>query len=74
MYFEEIRKSDDMPTKIAKIRYRILINRLDINNVLNQLHIRSDEAAERKAKNITMELFTDVFPRIIDGFEMITKR
>lgn len=54
----------DMPKIIARMRFVYHANMLDVNNVLNQLHIISDERAEQANKDHAMTIFNDIFPRI----------
>ena len=53
-----------IPTLVAKARFQYHGTLLDLNNVLNQLHMRSDEKAEEIAKKHAMIIFGDIFPRI----------
>ena len=41
---------------VAKLRYHYHLNAIEINNVLNQLHIRDDLTAERKGKEHFYEI------------------
>lgn len=41
----------DICKKVAKMRLYYHMNMLDVNNVLNQLKLRSDNKAEECAKN-----------------------
>ena len=50
--------------KITKARLSYHANMIEINNVLNQLHIRNDEKAEAVAKKHTMVIFEDIMPRL----------
>lgn len=50
--------------KVAKMRMSYHLNAIEVNNVLNQLHIRGDEKAEQIAKDHVMTLFNDIFPRL----------
>jgi len=50
--------------KVSKMRLSYHLNGIEINNVLNQLHIRDDEKAERIAKNHVMTIFNDILPRL----------
>ena len=53
-----------LPEKVAIMRFKYHANMLDVVNVLNQLHILSDERAEKMNKNHTMTIVTDLLPRI----------
>jgi len=50
--------------KVTKMRYKYHLNAIEINNVLNQLHIRNDEKAEENAKKHIMVIFNDIIPRM----------
>lgn len=54
----------DIANRIAIIRFKYHANALSINNVLNQLHIISDNTAESRNKNHTMIVFNDILPRL----------
>lgn len=58
----------DIPKIVAKARLKYHLEAVDVNNVLNQLGIRSDEKAEEKGKYHTMTIFTDILPRL--GYDM----
>lgn len=62
----------DLPKLVAKLRLQYHANLLDVNNVLNQLHIISDEKAEESNRQHTMVIFNDILPRIY-GQEAIDK-
>jgi len=47
----------NIPKIVAKMRFAYHANMLDVNNVLNQLKIRSDEKAEERGKYHCMEAF-----------------
>lgn len=49
---------------VTKMRYRYHLEAIELNNVLNQLGIRSNDKAEECAKKHCMTLFTDIFPRM----------
>ena len=53
-----------LPEKVAIMRFKYHANMLDAVNVLNQLHILSDERAEKMNKNHAMTIVTDLLPRI----------
>ena len=53
-----------MAERVAKMRLWYHANMIEVNNVLNQLHIRNDDVAEKTAEKHVMILFNDVFPRI----------
>lgn len=53
-----------LPYIVANLRLRYHSNAIDLNNVLNQLKIRSDEKAEEIAKQHAMTIFEDIFPRL----------
>ena len=57
-------KKTNIPEKVAKMRFYYHANLIDLNNVLNQLGIRSDEKAEEVAKKHVMTIFTDICPRL----------
>lgn len=46
-----------LPSKVAKLRFIYHTNMLDICNCANQLGLITDEKAEEKMKNHTMEAF-----------------
>lgn len=52
------------PDTVAKVRLKYHGDMLDLNNVLNQLHLRSDEEAERIAKKHVMIIVEYIFPRL----------
>lgn len=54
----------DMPTMIAKLRLCYHSNATSFVNVLNQLHIVSDEVAERRNKIHVMTVLEDIAPRL----------
>lgn len=62
----------NIPKLVAKVRLIYHANMLDVNNVLNQLHIISDQQAEQSNKNHTMTIVTDILPRIF-GKETVDK-
>ena len=62
----------NIPKLVAKARLMYHANMLDVNNVLNQLHIISDQQAERSNKDHTMAIVTDILPRIF-GEETVDK-
>lgn len=49
---------------VTKLRYRYHLEAIELNNVLNQLGIRSDNKADECAKNHFMTLLTDIAPRM----------
>lgn len=53
-----------MPKLIAYLRFQYHGFLLDLNNCLNQLHLRSDEAAEEIAKKHVMTMLLDILPRL----------
>ena len=53
-----------LAVKLAKIRLDFHATACDWNNVLNQLHIISDEAAEERNKKHVMIIVNDVLPRL----------
>lgn len=53
-----------LSTTVAKMRLVYHAEAIEINNVLNQLHIRNDDVAEECAKKHTMEIVNDILPRI----------
>ena len=50
--------------EVAKVRLSYHANAIEVNNVLNQLRIRTDEKAEEIAKKHTMVIFEDIMPRL----------
>lgn len=54
----------DLPRKVANMRYKYHLAMIDINNVMNQLHLRNDEKAEKNAKHHMMTILNDVLPRL----------
>lgn len=63
----------DMPKIVAKMRFVYHSNMLDVVNVLNQLHIISDDKAEMKNKNHFMTIVTDILPRLGYDVESLLK-
>jgi len=60
----------DICKAVAMLRFHHHGNMLNVNNVLNQLGIRSDERAEEIGKKHTMKIMTDILPRLgIDPFK-----
>lgn len=55
---------DDLIDLVAQLRYRYHLNAIGINNILNQLRLRSDEKAEECAKKHVMTIFNDILPRL----------
>ena len=53
-----------LSTLVTKLRFMYHCEVIEVNNVLNQLHLRSDEKADMVAKNSLMTLVNDVFPRM----------
>ena len=53
----------NIPATVAKIRYIFHLNMIDVNNVLNQLKLRTNDKAEEIAKKHTMIALTDCLPR-----------
>lgn len=51
-------------TLVTNIRKEYHLNMLDVNNVLNQMHIISDDKANENNKKHVMTLFTDIYPRL----------
>ena len=54
----------NLPKTVAKIRLKYHMEMLDVNNILNQLGIMSDEKCEERQKYHTMTIFGDIFPRL----------
>ncbi len=54
----------NIPKIVAKMRFCYHANLLDVNNVLNQLHLLSDEKAERNNKKHTMTIVMDILPQL----------
>ena len=59
-----MKKKIDIPTKVAKMRFMYHANMLDVNNVLNQMHLMSDEKAEKNNRRHTMTIVNDILPRL----------
>ena len=53
-----------LPGWIAEMRFNYHGALLDLNNVLNQLGLRSDLEAEKKGKYHTMTMLTDCLPQM----------
>lgn len=53
---------------VTKLRERYHLEAIELNNVLNQLSIRSDNKAEDVAREHTMKLVNDIYPRL--GYDM----
>lgn len=53
-----------LPERIAIMRFKWHANMIDIVNVANQLHLLSDDKAERFNRNHVMIMVTDIIPRI----------
>ena len=53
-----------LPDIVTNLRYHYHFEAIDINNVLNQFGLRSDEKAEECAKNHVMTIFEDILPRL----------
>lgn len=53
--------------EVTKMRYKYHLTAIELNNVLNQLHIRNDEKAEEIGKKHAMVIFNDIIPRIKIG-------
>ena len=64
LYFQERGTNMGLPDIVAKLRFEYHGDMLDLNNVLNQLHLRSDEKAEKIAKKHVMIIFNDIFSRL----------
>ena len=56
----------DIPKIVAKLRFMYHSNLLDVNNVLNQLGIMSDETANRNNKRHCMIIMNDILYRLYD--------
>lgn len=54
----------NLPDIVTNLRYHYHLNAIDVNNILNQLKLRSDEKAEECAKNHTMTIINDILPRL----------
>ena len=64
-----------MATRIAKMRLHFHASACDWNNVLNQLHVISDEKAEIRNKNHVMTIMSDILPRLgYDTEAIFTKK
>ena len=53
-----------LPELVTELRFKYHTNMLDVVNVANQLHILSDEKAERMNRNHCMTIFEDLLPRM----------
>lgn len=62
----------NLPDLVTWLRFKYHANMLDVNNVLNQLGLRSDEKAEEAGKYHCMTIFNDIFPRLY-GEEAVRK-
>ena len=59
----------DITKSVAKMRFYYHANMLDVNNILNQLKLRSDEKAELVGKKHALECF-DCMERLgLDPFK-----
>ncbi len=54
----------DITQRVAKMRLNFHATAVSVNNVLNQLHVISDETAEKRNKNHVMVILTDIAPRL----------
>lgn len=54
----------NLPKIITIIRLKYHLEAIDVNNVLNQLHIRNDAKANRKGAEHTMIILEDIMPRL----------
>lgn len=59
-------KGKSLSYKVAYWRLMWHAEMVDINNILNQLGLRSDEKAETVAKKHVMTVVNDVAPRLVD--------
>ena len=57
-------KKRSFSERIAVMRFHYHSNCIELNNVLNQLRLRSDEKAEEVAKKHTMIVIEDICPRL----------
>ena len=64
----------NMSDKIARLRLHYHATACDLNNVLNQLHILSDEKAEQKNCNHVMIIVNDIAPRLGKDVAAISKK
>ena len=53
-----------MAETVAKMRFKYHLEAIEMNNVLNQLGIRSNAKADECAKRHFMTLIEDVMPRL----------
>lgn len=53
-----------LPEKVAIMRFKYHANMTSVVNVANQLHIISDDKAEKLNANHVMTIFTDILPRL----------
>ena len=49
---------------VTKMRYKYHLEAIELNNVLNQLGMRSDTKADECAKRHVVTLLTDIMPRM----------
>jgi hypothetical protein len=61
----------DLPKKVANMRLKYHLVAIDINNVMNQLHLRNDNKAEKKGKDHTMVIFNDILPLLGKDVEKV---
>lgn len=54
----------DLSTRVAKMRLNFHATACDWNNVLNQLHVLSDEKAEARNRNHVKVIINDILPRL----------
>ncbi len=64
----------DLPRKVAKMRYNYHLAMIDINNVMNHLHLINDEKADEKAKLHAMTIFNDILPRLGKDVKKYSKK
>ncbi len=53
-----------LSTIVAKCRLWYHAEAIELNNVLNQLHIRKDDIAEDKAADHMLTIVNDILPRL----------
>jgi hypothetical protein len=53
-----------LSTVVAKCRLWYHAEAIELNNVLNQLHIRKDDVAEDKAADHMLTIVNDILPRL----------
>ena len=62
----------NIPDLVTILRFKYHANMLDVNNVLNQLGLRSDDKANEIGRRHCMTIFNDIFPRLF-GWDAVKK-